>query len=812
MTAPDTAEQWPRLADLFSKVAELPQDARERFIEAQCGQDSTLRRRLEELLAADAAADTTWTGLELEASSPSVPTIPGYDDVELVGHGGMGSVYRARRRDRVFDGKWFAIKVLHAHRLSEAGRRRFAMERRLLATLDHPNIVGLRDGGELEDGRPFFVMDHVEGEPLDVYCRRHRVSIDDRLRLFRVLCDTLHHAHQHLVVHRDLKPANIRVDADGTPHLLDFGIAKWLDDTATATASQLVPMTPRYASPEQAAGRPVTTASDIYSAGVVLHELLTGRLPSPGSNPIESDPPLLSAAIPDAEIATERGISPSRLRRRLRGDLDHIVAKSLRWNPDERYASARELADDIDRHLGHLPVMARRGSWRLRVRRFARRHRLGLAVAAMAMLAAILATVAAIQSWRLAVTAGETRTMLRELADAGEELLIAEGDLDALVDRAVEADLPVESRTLLLSMLKRLNVPKEQQLGLVVELFQAQASAGADDSDLAELAFGFGDMFFQAHELRAAEQVFAASARFAEAAHGPEAIHLVPHLEHRARVLGELEQFDEAHAVWRRSIRIRSREPIDRHGLALAHSHLSNLFYLQHHHEAAATEARRALAIIDGDDTVAPSFRASLLTGLAVTLVDFDAAASGDEALACAREAVEIATAIYPSGHLEVLKCRNNLAAVLARIGRVSEAVVLTEETLTLAEAALGSDHPRLAYLLTGLADAYSRLERPERCVAAARRAVELRQQSLPAVSALTAKSQIGLAICSAELGQVDEAVDLLQKSVWALEQSPVDTTPLLERARVELTRWVASPPNSRRRGVSRAPIADVDR
>ncbi|MCG8459879.1 MAG: protein kinase, partial [Holophagales bacterium] len=217
--------RWARLEALFHRAVELDPEARRAFLDEHLPgdssaderfrvepsadpeglRDSELRRELEELLACD-SRNTAWQGLDLGPAAASTPRIPGYEDLELVGHGGMGSVFRARRSDALFGGKVFAIKVLHAHRLDEHCRRRFHVERRLLASLDHPNIVRLYGGGVLEDGRPFLVMDHVEGEPLDLYCREHRLSVEDRLRLFRDLCGALQHAHQCLVVHRDLKP------------------------------------------------------------------------------------------------------------------------------------------------------------------------------------------------------------------------------------------------------------------------------------------------------------------------------------------------------------------------------------------------------------------------------------------------------------------------------------------------------------------------------------------------------------------------------------------------------------------------------
>src|SRR6266851_1086019 len=266
--------------------------------------------------------------------------------------------------------------------------RRFRHERQMLADLEHPNIARLIDGGTTGDGRPYFIMEHVDGIALDEYCDRRQLPVDERLMLFRTVCGTVHHAHQNLIVHRDLKPSNVLVTPAGVPKLLDFGIAKWLyppPSVQTRTSTGLRPMTPEYASPEQVRGGTITTASDVYALGVLLYELLTGRhpylteerwLPDVERLICETDPERPSVTVSRVEGREAGwGGSPETFRRRLAGDLDNIVLMALRKEPARRYASAQEFSEDIRRHLEGLPVIARKDTLAYRTSKFVRRNK-----------------------------------------------------------------------------------------------------------------------------------------------------------------------------------------------------------------------------------------------------------------------------------------------------------------------------------------------------------------------------------------------------------------------------------------------------
>lgn len=384
-----TAENFRRLEAIFHRALEAgggPE--RDRFIEQQCPEH--LRDSLRLLLASDAGEQEP-----APADPPVLPRFGPYQAETVLGSGGAGIVYLARRADGQFETS-VAVKVLRAASRSEYFRRRFLFERQVLAQLKHPNIAALLDGGILADGEPWLAMEFVEGEPLDVFCDRRRLKIAERLRLFRQLLDGVAYAHSHLVVHQDFKPSNILVTADLRVKIVDFGTSRF-DREVSATQSRL--LTPSYASPEQLRGERVSTLSDIYSLGVVLYRLLSGTLPQGDRRSIvatieraldHTEPPALHAAA-SAEAAALCSTTLSELRRSLRGDLSSIAAAATAWDPSRRYQSAIEFAADIDAFLGGRPVKARPWSWFYAASKFVSRHTAGVAAAAIGTLA-LLAT------------------------------------------------------------------------------------------------------------------------------------------------------------------------------------------------------------------------------------------------------------------------------------------------------------------------------------------------------------------------------------------------------------------------------------
>jgi tetratricopeptide (TPR) repeat protein/tRNA A-37 threonylcarbamoyl transferase component Bud32 len=400
-------DRWRQITGLFHDVVQQDPHHRPALLDRACGSDLALREQLERLLDAhDRAPDVVGTAAfeytvqqltaEAESAAPGRNFGP-YRVVAELGRGGMGAVYLAERADDQYE-KRVAIKLVKRGMDTEAVLAQFRQERQILASLEHPNIARLLDAGTAEDGVPYFVMEHIDGRPITDYCEEQSLSTTDRLLLFQKVCAAVAYAHQHLVVHRDLKPAHILVTADGAPKLLDFGIAKIMESSeATETRSVVAAlrlMTPEYASPEQLQGLPATTLSDVYSLGVVLYELLTGR--SPYRVATRSSGDLMQAIIaadPERPSDALHGKHDGD-RRRLRGDLDTIVLKAMSKEPARRYQSVERFAEDLERHLAGLPVLARRDTLAYRAAKFVRR-RAGLVAAAAVVFVALAAGVAA---------------------------------------------------------------------------------------------------------------------------------------------------------------------------------------------------------------------------------------------------------------------------------------------------------------------------------------------------------------------------------------------------------------------------------
>ncbi|MEM6325818.1 MAG: serine/threonine-protein kinase, partial [Bacteroidota bacterium] len=460
----------------LDRILDLTGDARAAALR---GLDPEVRKEVEALLALDGEADRVFGASATAFAAPFLQGLAGdldraeeedeigrrigpYQVVGMLGRGGMGTVYRARRVDGTFD-QTVALKVLRRGLDTDDLLARFRAERQILAALHHPAIAQLYDGGRTEDGRPYYAMELVEGEPITDYADRHDLGTRERLRLFATVCDAVHHAHQRLVVHRDLKPSNVLVASGGAGHeaegmghgkapavkLLDFGIAKLLDPEAEAplTRTGLRLLTPEYAAPEQLAGRAVTTATDVYGLGALLYELVAGERPfaEAGRRAVEEAVLLREPDRPStraAETAPTRGVPADRLRRELAGDVDVICLKALRKEPERRYASAEALRDDLLRHLDGRPVTAQPDTMGYRVRTFVRRNR--AAVGAVAAIALLLVGLAGTATWAAVTTSRQSVTIAAERDRA-------EGLADYLVGLLGEAD-PYETSSDTLSV------------------------------------------------------------------------------------------------------------------------------------------------------------------------------------------------------------------------------------------------------------------------------------------------------------------------------------------------------------------------
>lgn len=419
-----SADRWDRMQALFTACLELSPDERVPYLNS-AAVDAAVRREVLSLLEAHAMRGPV-DDLADRLGATAVPAAPQrvgpYAVIQPLARGGMGSVYLAERADGQFRHR-VALKLIRRDLETEDLRQRFLAERQIVARITHPNITRLLDGGITEDGMPYFVMEYVEGLPIDQYCDTNRLTLSQRLELFRTVCGAVQHAHRNLVIHRDLKPANILVGADGMVKLLDFGIAKVLDpeafsETSGRTGTGVRLMTPEFASPEQLRGLPVTTASDTYQLGLLLFDLLTGvrpRLIEPAATSGAVTGPRREIGKPStlvgatrepapnvAAIAAARGTTPERLRRQLAGDLDNIALRALHEQPDQRYTSVEQLAEDVRRHLAGLPVIARPETLGYIATKFVRRHRAGVAAsAAIGVLLAVFGVSTAVQAKRV---------------------------------------------------------------------------------------------------------------------------------------------------------------------------------------------------------------------------------------------------------------------------------------------------------------------------------------------------------------------------------------------------------------------------
>ena len=400
-----STERYARLSALFQAAIDLPTSERAAFLEANCGDDGALRREVESLLAADADEDDFIAApiatlppdlvgnLEEECAGQSFGA---YRIIREIGRGGLGTVYLAERADQQFE-KQVAIKVVKRGLDTDDILNRFRAERQILAQLDHPNIARLIDAGSTGEGLPYFVMEYVDGQPIGDFCEARKLSTGERLELFRLVCAAVTYAHRHLVIHRDIKPSNILVTPEGGPKLLDFGIAKVLhadDPSAALTMTGVRVMTPEYASPEQVQGWPISTSTDVYSLGVLLYELLTGRKPYRRTTysaeelsraVLEQTPERPSTVLRRVSFPTGSREVESRASS-LRGDLDNIVLMALRKEPERRYRSVGQFSDDIRRHLEGLPVVAHKDTLGYRVTKFVGRNRIAVAAAAVVLL------------------------------------------------------------------------------------------------------------------------------------------------------------------------------------------------------------------------------------------------------------------------------------------------------------------------------------------------------------------------------------------------------------------------------------------
>jgi serine/threonine-protein kinase len=710
-----TPERWAEVGRLFDAAQELAPEKRQGFLDGQCNGDSELKAEIESLLSSLDRAESFLEGPVAGSLQPEVARRHAgpYELLEEVGRGGMGVVHRAVRRDQGFE-RFVALKLVKRGMDTDFILRRFESERRILAGLDNPNIARVLDGGSTEDGLPYFVMELIEGQDLLDYCRGRRLGVSERLGLFRQICAAVQYAHQRLVIHRDIKPSNILVTADGVPKLLDFGLAKVLardaGEVQERTQTALRVLTPEYASPEQIRGEPLTTASDVYSLGVVLYELLTGERPYRLKTRTPEE-------VSDAVLRQEPARPSTRFR--LHRDLDAIVMMALRKEPSRRYASAEQLSEDIRRHLEGLPVKATPDSFAYRAGKFIRRHRPG--VAAGILVAASLVGGLGISLWQMRVARSERNrarlearkaqveaaraqqvsVFLRSLFEssyprrAQGEKVTAQDLLDAgaaRVDRelAQQPDLQASMLALLGSVYLELNLVDKAEPLLTRSLALREKLMGKESAEAAESLYWLG-------RLKNARADYKAALALTERAVGirestGESPALAEALSQLGATLKNLGRPGEGRPLLQRAVAIEEKA-----GGANLHKWLSNLAAIEidlGNYDAARKLLERALDIgVRAEGKVGVQVDVTMLNLASVLREQEDYA----RAISLFEQALAIDEKVYGNASGAVCYDLGELGELYFERGDYKRAHEYLDRSLEGGERALGPDHLGLA-------------------------------------------------------------------------------------------------------------------
>lgn len=744
-----TQERWQQVKAVLDGALERAGAERAVFLEATCRDDEELRSEVESLLASETEAEdfieTPIFRIWKEDEKPLAEgqRIGAYRILREAGRGGMGAVYLAERADEEFR-RQVAIKLVRRGMDTDEIVRRFRAERQILANLSHPNIASLLDAGTTEDGRPYFVMEWVEGQPIDEYCDAHQLAVRERLELFRKVCSAVHFAHQNLVVHRDLKPGNVLVTAEGEPKLLDFGIAKLLapgEESATFTRAGLRPMTPEYASPEQVRGEAITTASDVYALGVLLYVLLTGSSPY---KPATRDPQDLARAIcetspprPSSVIGRAGEGEVAVLRRRLAGDLDNIVLMAMKKDPQRRYASVDQLSNDIGRHLQGLPVVARKDTVGYRAAKFVGRHKLGVGLAAAVLLVIVGFSITVTLLWQRAVEERErsdaVANFLQELFQnpdpkkARGETVTAREVLDRGVER-INTDLSgqPELQAALLDTMGRVY----RQLGLydtAKELLEKslqlrREALGPEHPLVAHSLLNLANVLRNLGDDAAAEPRIRQAIEMLRRSGDTEDANYAGGLNNLGSILEDKGELDEAQALLEEALAIKRRLPgIDEDDIAVSLNNLGKLYAARERYDTAEPYYREALAIRRRLSKGKPDpGTATNLSNLASLLEDKGDLAGAETRY---REALEMRRKLYPDEpHPLVARSLNNLGRVLLAKGDAAGAETCYREAVAIANQTPTPDQERATYLRHFAATLLA-LGRPEEAEGAAREA-----------------------------------------------------------------------------------------
>jgi serine/threonine protein kinase len=770
--------RWSRASPYLDMVLDLPAEDRPARLRELRATEPDVAADVEAMLAEHRklSAEGFLDGRPIVAPpEPSLAgtTIGAYRLVSPIGYGGMGSVWLAERSDGRFEGR-AALKLLNAALIGRAGEKRFRREGTILARLTHPHIARLIDAGVSDNGQPYLVLEHVAGRHIDRYCDEERLTIDQRIRLFLGVQAAVAHAHANLIIHRDLKPSNVLVDADGRVKLLDFGIAKLLEDetgsegTARLTREGEVALTPKYAAPEQVRRGQITTATDVYALGVLLFELLTGRHPtaSEAQTPAEfvkavadTDPLRLSSALKGdsvrgedtGAVAAARATTPESLRRRLSGDLEVVLAKALKTNPEERYGTVAEFADDLRRVLDNQPISARPDSVSYRTAKFVRRHRRGLIMTAT--VAAALITVITFYTARLSTerdraqaqalrttrvsqllmglltgadpyrSPGVTEPTMQNLLDTGAERVIQQ-----LAD---EPELQGQMLTMIGRTYQRMGYFDKARPLLEQALTVERSAIRGDHATLAQTLNDLGVLKRELGDARGSEALLREGLQMRRRLLGNTDPAVAVTLVELSRVIRDLGKGGEAETLSREALAIRRAALGEEHQeTATSKSDLGGLLMRKGDLAGAEPLLRENVATIQKTlGSRHPNYAAANALLGSLLLAKNEPA----EAERLLRISADVNREVFGEDRPEYAQSLNNLAAALEAQGRLPDAQSMLEEALRIGERHFPAVHPRIVNYSVNLARIRIKRGQAADTAPVLRRALEARQHLYPA-------------------------------------------------------------------------------
>lgn len=732
------AERWNQIEELFNKCLDLSDPHRADLLSQVANDDPSLAAEVQQMLDNLAQSDDfletsahEWTNIEVGQS------IGPWKVLREIGSGGMSTVYLAERSDGRFD-KYVAIKFLHGFIHGAKMHERLVAEQRILAKLNHPNIAQLVDAGLTDAGRPYFILEYVDGVAITEWCNQKGLNLDQRLDLFDQVATAVQFAHQHLIVHRDLKPSNILVDRNGNVKLLDFGIAKIVDENrdseSPVTQTGLYLMTPEYASPEQLKGQPITTSSDVYSLGIVLFELITGRHPYPSKtiNPLEytrqrletqpSKPSTIVATLTDEALENTGNLNPTykrELSRRLKGDLDTIVLTALHPDIDRRYGSVEQLRTDIASYRYNKPISARPDSRSYRLGKFVNRHKTGVIASSAAILLLVAVTIVAILQAREARLEKEKAEMvtsfLKDMLQSpnpyndGREVLM----VDVLDRAASKMDTSFLKYPEVAASLRQTFGVTYRELGqydvamdhLTESLEKLISVHGTRHSDVSSAMSNLALLHQRLGNYETADSLFERAYEIDLEITGKGSSVYAKRLNDMAISKWYLGDYETAEPLIRESLEleIKLKGP-DHNDVAIGMGNLATLLSDKGEYVEALDLYRRELAILRHnypDDS-----NPSIPQALAHIGVSFSDLGQFDSSLVYHKESLNLYRKIRGEEHADVAYAMNNMAATYNSLGMPDSSLALLNESYVISVNVLGPSHPNVGIQLNNIARA----------------------------------------------------------------------------------------------------------